>query len=287
MKIGNVLKSNWIYVLWFVLYFALAVLVFSFVWYGFLIVTIIYAVSIGIALSGAGEKLLRALNGVRHISTQEEKESILPLFQEVYRRAKETTPELSDNIQVFMTDDMCVNAYAFGKSTVVVTKGLIDTLEEEQVMGMLAHEFGHIVNGHTVMLLLNLVGNGIFSIFLLITRMFMFFIQGFVSFMDDNGGWGQVMAFLIRISFEWSLMFYTYIATAILMINSRKNEFQADNYALEIGFGEGLLQGLYVFQKMNMGQSKRLLERLTSSHPNLAYRIERLENNAKRLTGSK
>lgn len=286
MKMGDILKSNWIYVLWFAFYFVIALAMFSFTWYGFLIVLIIYAISISLALSQAGENLLRAINGVRHIATQQEREYILPLFQEVYKQAKSVTPELSNDIEIFMTDEMHVNAYAFGRNTVVVTRGLIETMDEEQVMGILAHEFGHIVHGHTVMLLLNLIGNGVFSIMILFSRVFMFFVEMMVSSMDDNRGMGNIMATIMHYCFEWTIIGVTYFATAIIAINSRKNEFQADSYAMEIGHADGLLSGLYILQQMSMGRIKSLLVRLTNSHPHIAYRIERLErNNFRQLAG--
>lgn len=283
MDIKNLIKSNKIYVAFFLLYFLIALAVFGFTWYGFLIVTLAYAVSITIALSSAGENLLRFLQGVRRISTQQEKEYILPLFHEVYSRAKETTPTLSDNIELFITDEMHVNAYAFGRNTVVVTRGLIESMEEEQVMGIMAHEFGHIVNGHTIMLLLTLIGNGIFSVVILSLKICMFFLEALFNGMDESGS-GNFMSIITHYILEWSVMAFMYIGTTVLMINSRKNEFQADAYASQIGFGDGLLQGLYMLQHMSMGRNKSIIERLTASHPELAYRIERLENcNTKEL----
>lgn len=288
MGFGNMLKSNWIYVIFFGLYFLIAVLAFISVPHGFWIVLAVYVVSITIAISPIGENLLRFMNGVRRISTLQEKEYIYPLFDEVYNRAKETTPNLSDDIEIFMTDEMHVNAYAFGRNTVVVTRGLIQTMDEEQIMGILAHEFGHIVHGHTLMLLVSLIGNGIFSIFILIARMFMFFFELMLHGMDNGGGFGKFMAKMSHIMFEWSLIWVMYFVTAMLAINSRKHEYQADAYALDIGFGEGLLNGLYIFQRMDMGRRTKIIERITSSHPHIAYRIERLENSSiKQLTADK
>lgn len=274
MKLLDMLKSNWIYAIFFVFYFLIALGMFGSHPYGILIVLVIYGVSIAIALSSAGESLLRYIQGVRRISTKEEREYILPLFQEVYKKAKEKTPELSNNIEIFISDEMHVNAYAFGRNTIVVTQGLLKTMDEEQIMGVLAHEFGHIVHGHTVMLLLNVIGNGIFSAFILIFRFIMFFVELLMS----GDGFGNFMGSIMRLFAEWSILALVWFGNIAVAVNSRKNEFQADEYALKIGFGEGLLSGLYILQQMNMGRIKNVIERLTASHPHIAYRIERLEN---------
>ena len=53
------LKNNFLYVLWFAFYFLIAWLFFGGDWNAFYQVTIIYSVSIGIALSPFGEVLFR------------------------------------------------------------------------------------------------------------------------------------------------------------------------------------------------------------------------------------
>jgi heat shock protein HtpX len=241
---------------------------------GFLIVLGLYGGSIAIAISPIGEGLLRYLQGVRRISTKEEQEYILPLFNEVYKRAKEVTPELSGNIEIFITDEMHVNAYAFGRNTIVVTRGLLNSMDEEQVMGVMAHELGHLYHGHALMILLNVIGNGIFSIAILIFRFFMFFVRLLMS----GDGFGNFMGSIMNLFTEWTIMALMWFSTIAVSANSRKNEYQADKYALSIGFGEGLLSGLYLLQNMSMGRISNVIERLTASHPYLAYRIERLEN---------
>lgn len=63
----------------------------------------------------------------------------------------------------------------------------------------------------------------------------------------------------------------------ILMIKSRKDEYKADNFALENGYGSELVEVLYTFKKLDLGYKPTLMERLKSSHPHLDKRIARLE----------
>ncbi len=53
--------------------------------------------------------------------------------------------------QLYVTQTPMVNAYAVGfqEPFVIVNSGLLDLLDEEEQRGILAHELGHIMSGHT------------------------------------------------------------------------------------------------------------------------------------------
>ena len=69
-----------------------------------------------------------------------------------------------------------------------------------------------------------------------------------------------------------------YMIQLILAINSRANEFEADYFAYELGYGENLLESLYIFQETLMNRRMTLKEKMLSSHPHIAKRISRLED---------
>ena len=87
----------------------------------------------------------------------------------------------------------------------------------------------------------------------------------------------QIMAKLTRHSFNMSYLLLIYTIQAILAINSRQHEFEADYFAYEIGYGENLLESLYILQETSMNRKMTLKEKLLASHPNLAKRIRTLE----------
>jgi len=90
------LLSNILYLLWFVIYFTVAWQIVGGDLRSFIIVSVIYAISITIALSPIGEAILRMINGCRRPATEEEKNYLLPLFEEVYESAKLAYPNLSN-----------------------------------------------------------------------------------------------------------------------------------------------------------------------------------------------
>ena len=68
-----------------------------------------------------------------------------------------------------------------------------------------------------------------------------------------------------------------WVGNIILSFNSRANEFRADSFAFELGYGNQLADALYIIQKMSLGQKMKVVKRMQSSHPRTSTRIGRLE----------
>lgn len=275
-SIGDFLKSNWMSILWFVVYFIVAWLMFGAGLESFLFVLGAYAVSLTIALSPVGEYILRLSQGARLVGTRQEREYLMPLFEDVYQAAMVKQPRLSRKIKLYMEDAMHVNAYAVGRNTVVVTKGAMEAFSEDELKGVLAHEFGHLAHGDTKALLLNVVGNGLFTVIILIMRVCIFVCNLMYAALDSSGALG-IFVTIVRFIFDIGIFLFLALGQIILAIDSRRGEYRADAFAYHAGYGEELTQALYLLQNISMNQKVSLFERLKSSHPNLAARITRLE----------
>jgi heat shock protein HtpX len=276
MKTGGFFKSNWVYLLWCCIYILLATALVGATIQGFLIVLAIYGLSMLIALSPMGEALLRTIEGARRIATREEREFLQPLFDEVYEQAKEKNENISQDINLYILDVMYVNAFAMGSNTIAVTKGLMNTRSEEKIKGILAHEFGHIVNGDTKALLLVVIGNLIFTVAIMIFRIFYWFFEMLIVSVNDNA-MGRFMGLFMRWGLELSIFAFMFLTQIILAVKSRKSEYLADKFAYNLGYGEELLEALIFLQAFDFGGRVRLRDRLRATHPYLAYRVERLE----------
>jgi len=273
---GGFFKTNWVYLLWVALYFFLSWGMLGGTWTAFVIVLLAYAVSITFALSPAGERLLRFMEGARPILTRDERNYLMPIFEEVYQDVKELYPKLSNKIQLYMTDAMYVNAFAMGKNTVAVTKGAVNTFSSDELKGVIAHEFGHIANGDTKAMLLNVIGNGLFTAIICVIRLVTLIIHMISSATEDTPMF-SVLASIFRFSMDISLLFFTWLGQIVLSINSRKNEYRADEFAYNAGLGEELIEALYILQKTSVPANVPFPERMKASHPHLASRIARLE----------
>jgi len=283
------LKSNWVYFLWFIVYFLIGWLFFGGNTNAFVIVAVSYGISIGIALSPLGEWILRAFEGARPLQTSEEREYLEPIFEEVYENAKRENPSLNNDITLYILDEMYVNAFAIGRKTIAVTNGAIETFTEEELKGVIAHEFGHITYGHTKALLLSVVGNLLFSIIIFVLRICMTVVE-FISTMFSGSNVVTfviaIMSFLTKIFFELSMFVFMYLGQVLLSLNSRSNEFQADSFAHRVSYGEELISALYLLKKMSGSQKLTLKQKMTASHPHIAERIARLENMYQSLESS-
>ena len=281
MQITKFLSSNAAYVIWFLIYFTIAWIILGANLSAFIIASIIYGISITIALSPSGEAILRSLLNCREISTQEEKNYLIPIFDEVFQNAKEADPNLNDEIRLYIMDAMYVNAFAIGRRTIAVTKGAIATWTQDELKGILAHELGHMTYGHTKALLLSNIGNFFFSVIAwgltLILRGIMF-ISGVVAFFNIVGIAFSILTFITKMFVDVSIFVFINLGEIILAMNSRTNEIQADTFAFEIGYGKELISAMYLLQKISINANVSLAEKMKASHPHIAYRIGHLEN---------
>lgn len=252
---------------------------------GIVLGLVIYIVSLTIALSPIGEWVLRLQNGCRKITIPEYIERLEPIFREVYSKAKELNPELPSDIRMFISDSNDPNAFATGRKTVCVTRGLLN-YSDEQIKGVLAHEFGHLAHKDTDSILVVAVGNFIVSAIFVIIRVFANIFMGIGQFMTalmSRSIGGIIASFFIgigRVVADFMLVLimraWTQLGVWLCMYSSRKNEYEADEYAFNCGYGEDLCQVLESFGTVKGATG--LFAALVSSHPQNYDRINRLRN---------
>ena len=274
-------KPNCLYMIWFVLYFTIAWYILGADLHSFTFVLVIYGGSVAIALSPMGEYVLRLIKNYRRPSTQQEKEYLLPLFEEVLENAKQIDPKLSDNISILIMDDMFVNSLAAGRRTIAVTRGAIATFTADELKGILAHELGHISHGHTKAVMLTTVGNLLFTGLVWLLKMIFVIAELILRMVERFQIVFTILKFVtifIRFMIDLSMIIFVHLSEIILALNSRANDIQADKFAYEVGYGKELISGLYVLQKISINAKTTLLDRIKAPHPHVSIRLEHLEN---------
>jgi len=260
-------KTNWAYITWFLFYF----LLFFVFTAGYAIY--FYIVTVPLALSPMAEWLWRILSGVRTLRVKAEKERLLPLFKEVYEGAIKANPNLSRKIKLYITEDMDINAFAFGKKTMVLTRGSVELLSDESIKGLIAHEFGHFSHWHTQALLLSIVGN--LPMMLILKQLF-----GLKNHITKEEAKESTIMRAFRGLYHIIYFFFKgidLVGELILLRSSRRHEYQADDFASNCGYGAELAEVLTEIHNVSMGRKPSLKERLFSTHPQITLRIERLE----------
>lgn len=283
-KTGGFLKTNWAYLIWFSIYFSIAICTFGLfvdnVWLCILYSFLLYGATIGLALSPVGEIVLRVLEGIKPIQTERDREYLEPIFDEVYSEALKHTPELNKDIQLYISESMTVNAFAIGRKTIAVTRGAMQVFSPEELKGVLSHEFGHMANGDTKALLISVIGNGFFSIIIFVLKIFVNLFQNISLALSGKNLIISIFAFMSVIAglvLDFSVFVFVFIGDVVIALNSRYSEFLADEYAHLIGYGDELKNSLYMLNKLSMPKKATITEILKASHPHTTARIERLE----------
>lgn len=269
-------KNNPIYLLCSLFYYIISSLLLGGTAISFLIVFVVYAVSLIIGFSPLGEKFLRLLNRVRPLETKRETEYLQPLFEEVYERAKEKYKKLR-KIEICVIDNMTVNAMAIGRRTIAVTKGAMQTFTEDELKAVIGHEIAHLVHGDTMATMYTIIGNGILSVFVLIARLFLLLLDWVQSIFTGKRSIFSALMLLIRLYFEFSIWFLNFGLQVILAINSRKNEFKADMFSYAMGYDSDMIEALYLLEKISLGDNSTIIQKMIASHPRITLRIKHLE----------
>lgn len=269
-------KNNPIYFVCSLFYYVISSLLLGGTAKSFLIVLTVYSVSLIIGFSHLGEKLLRLLNRVRPLETKRETEYLQPLFDEVYERAKKKYKRLR-KIEICVIDNMTVNAMALGRRTIAVTKGAMQTFTEDELKAVIGHEIAHLIHGDTMATMYAVIGNGIFSVFVLLARFFLLLLDWIQSAFTGKRSIFSALMLIIRLFFEFSIWILNFGLQVILSVNSRKNEFKADLFSYSIGYDTDMIEALYLLEKISLGDNSSIIQKMIASHPRITLRINHLE----------
>ena len=213
-----------------------------------------------------------------------EAEYIEPLLEELCTRSGVSRNTLT----LRMRTDEDINAFASGINHITIYTGALSGLEERHLLGVLAHELGHLRNRDTIyltityamdrlgQLILNLVIllNGALNILALIpiVNIVIRIIQIVLLVMI------AVVEYVLRLP-KWITYYF----------DSRRREYAADAYAVSIGLGRELREGLVALglatEQIGMLETGELYDRestgffsrLFITHPKMIKRIQRID----------
>jgi len=193
---------------------------------------------------------------------------------------------------VYVMPSRELNAYATGKNpenaSIAVTQGLLDTLDRQELEGVIAHEISHIRNRDVQFMTLIAVLVGVAGILShMILRSWRFGGRRRSRDDDDNsiGIIIMVIGFLLAI-------FAPIVTRLVQMAVSRSREYMADASGAELTrYPDGLADALEKLNKYNSGNMKvsesvshlfisdpnrSALDALYSTHPPIEERVKRL-----------
>lgn len=241
----------------------------------------VYVLSLAIALSPIGEWILRVQLGCKKLKRQEHIDYLYPLFNEVYEKARKLDPGLATDIQLYISEDESPNAFATGRKTICVTKGLLQ-VPPEQIKATLGHEFGHLSHKDTDLILVISVGNMIVNALILgikfIIKMIHLFAYIIALILGDNSllttilmGLYHLLVMAIVGGLTW---LWTKLGVLLVMKSSRGNEFEADEFSVRMGYANELCA---LLDNICGESPKGLFANLASSHPDKDDRIAKIQ----------
>jgi heat shock protein HtpX len=208
---------------------------------------------------------------------------------EVLEKAKH-----SQKISILIEEDLATSASAFGINNIVLSKGLLKTMDEGQIKAVIAHELGHLKNKDTyfssVIFFCELFFSPLRYVLNLIWALIKsyFFIAIFtIVFLLVIGSSAGIKSQQITTMAVFSLVL-TFIISCLLkglhyiyLMLSRSIEFARDLYAFKLGYGTQLEKSLLHLSEISPQKGSAFFY-LTSTHPIIQNRIRRLEKlNAK------
>ncbi|MFD2706017.1 protease HtpX [Salibacterium lacus] len=205
------------------------------------------------------------------------------LVEKVHRMARSSGMMHMPEVGIYNSRE--VNAFATGptkkRSIVAVSSGLLQTMDEDAVEGVLAHEMAHVSNGDMVTMTLL---QGVINTFVVFLSRI---VASIVSRFVQNEAMQMVVHFAAIIVFQ---ILFSILGSIVVNAYSRYREFHADKGGADLAGKDKMKRALQALQsradmvddsqtslqtmKIN---GKPMMMKLFSSHPPLDERIRRLE----------
>jgi heat shock protein HtpX len=229
--------------------------------------------------------LLRLIVGAR-VAVTREHTRLDPVIEEVQQRIEQQLGKKPIALHLMIEDDPMLNAAALGKNTLILTRGLYETASQNELQAVIAHEMGHFHNGDSqrlaTILGVNAIGFVIGGGLTLLTLLIGGIMNLFAAMKDKDGAGGIISLILlpfvlIPMVLGWGV-WLTYGGFNIaLRIMGRREEYCADAFAVNLGYGGGLLSFLEKIKSMEFTGKKGVLQRLYETHPDPMFRIDRID----------
>lgn len=214
----------------------------------------------------------------------EESAYLEPIFEKLcaYSEVKR------DSLTVRMRNDEDINAFASGINHITIHTGALRALSEDQLVGVLAHELGHLRHRDTIYLTITYamdrLGQLILNLVILLN--FALNILAIIPIVNIVVRIIQLAIVIMITAVEYILQLPKWIT---YYFDSRRREYAADAYAVSIGLGRELRDGLVSLglatDQIGMLENGELYDcestgffsRLFITHPKMIKRIHRID----------
>ena len=227
--------------------------------------------------------IAHAMQGERK-PTAEESAYLEPLFEKLcsYSGVKR------NSLTVRMRNDEDINAFASGINHITIHTGALGGLDKRHLLGVLAHELGHLRNRDTIYLTITYamdrLGQLILNLVILLNGALN--ILALIPIVNIVIRIIQIVLLVMITAVEYVLRLPKWIT---YYFDSRRREYAADAYAVSIGLGRELRDGLVSLGlateqigilengELYDRESTGFFSRLFITHPKMIKRIQRID----------
>lgn len=194
--------------------------------------------------------MAKKFHGVQVIDPQTMDTNERHLLNMVYQIARRAGMQTMPEVGYYQSAD--VNAFATGpsesRSLVAVSTGLMNSMTDAEIEGVLAHEIAHIVNGD--MVTMTLIQGVVNSFAMFFAHIITMIIMNAIRRNDDDerGGFGDFM--LRQMIYSFASIFLTLLGSIIVNYFSRQREFRADAGGARFSSREKMTAALQKLQKV-------------------------------------
>lgn len=220
-----------------------------------LVGSLVFAVGYAVIGYFASSRLALSINGAHEISKHDE--------PRLYRTIENLA--ITEGLpmpKVYIIQDNGMNAFATGRNpehaSVAITTGLLQSLTDTELEGVMAHELGHVKNYD---IRVSMVAFALVGVISLLSDLFLrVSFWGGNSTDEDNKSSGSVLVILSIVA----LILAPIIATLLQLALSRKREYLADaTGAMTTRYPEGLASAL---EKIEAGGSVLSRQNASTAH---------------------
>ncbi len=210
-------------------------------------------------------------NEVRSLSLQavqgmDSKNTIAPANDPYAKRLEKLTRNvrvsgITPNFKVYLTKS--INAFATGDGSIRVFSGLMDAMDDPQLMAVIGHEIGHVMHGDVKRAMRN-------AYMITAGRTAVSAAGGTVGMLAESQV-GELSQAFVQAQF------------------SQKQEYAADDYALSFCMNNGIdpyamSNALQTLVKLSGGKQASAVAQMFSSHPDSAKRAVRMKEQADKVS---
>lgn len=223
--------------------------------------------------------------GVKIIDPMTSNQTERFLLDAVHSMARQAGLQTMPEVGYYQSNDL--NAFATGpsrnNSLVAVSTGLMQSMNEQQVRGVLGHEVAHIANGDMVTMTLI---QGVVNAFTMFLARVVSYSLIVLDRDEGEGGFSVMGYYLLTIVFD---IIFSILGSIIVAYFSRIREFKADKGGAQLAGTSNMIAALEGLGRQVTGNETRGKELATlminrggflslfSTHPSLESRIAKLK----------